>query len=297
MLPTFLIIGAEKAGTTWLYGMLKAHPQVAMPKVKEVHYFNRLDSNLRVRDNFDRCDLSWYEAHFRHGKKAAAIGEATPLYISDEAAPARIRQVLPDVKILAMLRNPIDRAYSHYQMARAKGHFDSSFDRAVETVDPRILQRGLYGAQLDRWYDLFPAEQICVYFFETAIHAPTDLLDRVARHIGVEPLSEERIGEMKVAGDRNEAARYRSPVLYNASTRAARSLRTHPATARIADALKASGFNRLVKAANRVPAIYPPLDPPTRMRVRDYYADDVAHLLVQLGLTTSPWCDFQSPAT
>jgi len=113
ILPTFLFIGAEKAGTTWFYARLKEHPDIFVPETKELHFFNKYNSNLEKMDRFEKLGLNYYQRFFQRYAGEKAIGEVCPMYLCDPCAPVRIRQTLPQVKLIACLRNPADRAYSH----------------------------------------------------------------------------------------------------------------------------------------------------------------------------------------
>src|SRR4051812_23905676 len=118
-LPNFLVIGVEKGGTTWLHAQLKKHPQIFLPDTKEIHFFNKYSSNLIERDYF-KLGIGWYLDFFKPYNGQRAIGEVTPMYICDSEAPLRIQKTLLSVRLIAILRNPVDRAYSHYWMAKNK---------------------------------------------------------------------------------------------------------------------------------------------------------------------------------
>jgi len=118
-LPNFLVIGVEKGGTTWLHAQLKKHPEIFLPQSKEIHFFNKYNSNLIKHDYF-QLGINWYADFFKQYKGQKVIGEVTPMYICDPEAPLRIQQTLPNVKLIAILRDPVRRAYSHYWMAKQK---------------------------------------------------------------------------------------------------------------------------------------------------------------------------------
>src|SRR3712207_6690007 len=105
-LPDFVIIGTQRGGTTSLYHYLSKHPEVLPALRKEIHFFDL---------NFDR-GLDWYLAHFARQDQPGLVGEASPLYMFHRDVPERVRRVLPNAKFIALLRNPVDRAYSQYQM-------------------------------------------------------------------------------------------------------------------------------------------------------------------------------------
>jgi hypothetical protein len=286
VLPSFLIIGAEKAGTTWLHDVLRAHPGVFLPDVKEVHCFNRFDSNGREIDNFNRRGLDWYERQFASAEPGMPAGEATPMYLCDPEAPARIRQTLPDARFIVILRDPVSRAWSHYRMARAKRHIDADLDTLIDTADARFLGRGLYGQQLARWFDLFPRDRFLVLFFEEVMAHPQPALERIADWLGVEagPFLRARPEE-----SRNAASGYRSPALYNSSVRAARALRNFPLTRGLAASLKASGLYDAIKRANRGAPPELTMTDAQRDALTRYYRDDVKGLARLLGLPSLPW--------
>lgn len=187
MLPNFLIIGAEKAGTTWLYDRLRRHPDIFMPDVKELHHFNRENSNLESpANNFETQDLDWYEAHFEEAEGENAIGEATPMYLCDTEAPAQIHHAIPDVKLVACLRYPTDRAYSHYWMARGKEHTSMGFKEVVQSRDVQFIERGRYGRQIEHYLDYFDRDQILILIHEEVFVAPSKLLNRVCSFLDVD---------------------------------------------------------------------------------------------------------------
>lgn len=159
MLPSFLIIGAQKAATTWLATCLGEHPDVFVAPEKEIYFFNVC---------FDK-GLAWYESHFGDGADRAAIGEATPGYISHPEAPSRIRAMLGDVKLIASLRHPVDRAYSafwHYLRA-GRIHPDTDFRVFFCQSDAfEIRSRGYYAVQLGRYLEHFAREDLLVLIYE-----------------------------------------------------------------------------------------------------------------------------------
>ena len=169
-LPNFIIIGAQKSGTTSLLQYLREHPEIGATHKKEVHFFSWW---------YDK-GLDWYRAHFPFEGEKPLIGEASPSYLLHPGVPARLHAVLPDVKLLVMLRNPVDRAYSHHQMNVRKGVDPLPFEEAIAREPERLrlnngsdlgwrdssfisyLSRGLYADQLEGWLDYFPREHVKV---------------------------------------------------------------------------------------------------------------------------------------
>ena len=186
-LPDFLIIGTQRGGTTSLYRYLEKHPNV-LPTVlnKGVHYFDT---------NFDRGPR-WYRTHFpsslakglrrmRAGGGRVLTGEGSPYYSFHPLAPQRIAELLPNGRFILMLRDPISRAHSHFQHEAARGFEDLSFEEALEREEERLdgeeqrmiadpsyysfahqhhsyIARGLYLAQIRRWHEVLPREQLLI---------------------------------------------------------------------------------------------------------------------------------------
>lgn len=201
VLPDYLIIGAQKAGTSALQRYLETTPGVQAPLVKEVHYF----------DNHYGAGADWYRAHFPTRRAVVSgqiTGEASPYYLLHPWAPARVAALLPDVRLIVLLREPARRAYSHFQHSRALGRepltsFDEALDReAARTAggwaelsrtgrrQPAVewysyMRRGRYAAQLARWYKQFPPERLLVIFSEELFADPQPQLERVHAHLGL----------------------------------------------------------------------------------------------------------------
>jgi hypothetical protein len=192
MLPTFLIIGTQKGGTTSLYELLAEHPEVGRASLKEAHYFDQ---------NHDR-PISWYQAHFPRRGSARHTGEATPYYLFHPLCAERVHAALPKVKLIVLLRNPVDRAHSHHNHEHALGNEELDFVTAIAQEPERLageerrlaedptyqsfahqhysyVARGLYAEQLKRWYDRFPPDQILTLASEEFFADPEAILHRV----------------------------------------------------------------------------------------------------------------------
>lgn len=215
ILPSFLIIGAQRAGTTSLYDHLRHHPDIAEPAGgeqsvswrKELHFFD---------EKFWR-GIDWYRSFFPlaasrriarlRGSDLVAY-EATPYYLFHPAVPERVARTIPDVRLIALLRDPIERAYSHYQMMLRKNTERLSFEDAIAAeeerlageeerllADPRYfsrhhrhhsyISRGLYADQLERWFAHFPREQLLVLRAEDFFAKPAEALADVLAFLGL----------------------------------------------------------------------------------------------------------------
>jgi hypothetical protein len=217
MLPEFLIIGVQKGGTTSLYRYLEQHPCVAPAFAKEVHFFDN-----HTRDYKYGKGLSWYRSHFVYStskiyhqtvhRQNLITGEGSPDYIFDPNAPQRIAAALPHVKLIVILRNPVDRAYSHY-MHNARAAWDVkreplSFEEAIAAEPTRLqgekakllqddsyfsynymhysyLQRGMYADQLQTWFSLYPKEQMLILGSENFFADPQAHFKQVLEFLGL----------------------------------------------------------------------------------------------------------------
>lgn len=189
--PTFIVIGAQKAATTSVFQWLREHPDVYLPAQKELEFF----SNDRL---YERGFGFYCDRWFRETGAAKAIGEVSPQYMMSGATPARIAENLPDVQLIAVLRNPIDRAYSHYVMSLRRGLEKKSFEEAIDTLvmkphsvpmqldELSYLEAGLYGRILGEFRKFFSEHSLRVVFYETLIQDPEGCLENLCRFIGVD---------------------------------------------------------------------------------------------------------------
>ena len=201
-LPRLIIPGAMKAGTTSLFAYLEGHPELAPSFEKEVHYF----------DMHHHRGPGWYAGQFprSRGPRGRLPFESSPYYLFEPRVPARIRSLVPDVKLVVLLRDPVARAFSHYHNNRRLGREDLSFEDAIGAeeerlageeerllADPRAvslvhkrysyLRRGLYAEQLLRWRACFPAEQLLVVDAARLFADPRAVVAEVLAFLGVAP--------------------------------------------------------------------------------------------------------------
>ena len=164
-LPDFLGIGTQKGGTTTLHRLLREHPQIFLPEFKEVHFFS-LHSEKPT---------SWYASHYKNAKKDMIKGDITPLYIFDPKSPGLIKKVLPNVKIIALLRDPVERTLSQIYHSKRHGFEPLNPADALKMEKERLengneysfqkhsyLARSRYIEQLERYEKLFPRENILI---------------------------------------------------------------------------------------------------------------------------------------
>ena len=174
MLPSFVGIGAQRAGTTWIYQCLREHPEVFVPDKKELHFFS---------SNYSK-GVEWYSSFFNPSPQHSVCGEITPNYLNAHNVPDRMRQVLPEVKIFAILRNPISRARSAYQLFYDQRYKGVSFFGACGP-DSDIVKCGLYFEYLHPFYEYFPKDQIRIWIYEKVKNDPVTFYKELFEYIGV----------------------------------------------------------------------------------------------------------------
>jgi hypothetical protein len=191
----FLIAGVQKGGTTSLYQYLLQHPQVVMPDVKEVHFFDN-DSN------FEGCaiDYTRYHQYFplRTGPRWI-FGEATPIYTYWAPALSRIQAYNENMKLIVLLRNPAQRAWSHWRMERNRGKETLSFSEAIRAEPGRLcaetprqhriysyLDRGLYGTQIRKIWSYFHKNQVLFLKSESFFERPDESVQRAFQFLGLD---------------------------------------------------------------------------------------------------------------
>ena len=180
-LPTFIVIGTMKGGTTSLWEYLRAHPQVFMPEAKEIQFFSN-------SGRYER-GLDWYREHFASVTNEIAVGEASTNYTKHPrrtGTASRIADVMPDVRLVYMLRDPIERIRSHY-VQLAHGHGERRSISVVVRENPELLDISRYRMQIDQYLDHFDASQLLVITSEALRADREGTLGRVFTFLGVDP--------------------------------------------------------------------------------------------------------------
>ncbi len=272
-LPDFLIVGAPRSATTALSAMLSALPDVFIPPEKELFFFS------------DRYDdgVAAYARHFASAGERRA-GEATPTYLASDVAAARMAEVVPSARLVAVLRDPVARAWSHYWHRRIWGREQRTFAAAVEDedagrmpdLDGRYVEVGMYHHQLERLEQHFPRESVHVAFFDDVVRATPGTIDAICRFIGVNPSAVGPVGDRIT---RNASYAVRSYRLHLGLWR--RDLyRRMPRPLALA-----------IARANRLPI--PPMDATTAAALRERFSIDQRALAARLG-REPPWATASS---
>jgi hypothetical protein len=201
MLPNFLILGAPRSGTTSLYEVLKQHPQIFLSPIKEPMFFvlqQEPDHFPGPKSPQGSRTLDEYRSLFQAAGGQQAVGEASPCYLSSPKALQGIKKIIPDAKMIAILRNPVDRAYSHFLFHRLEGAEPcADFEHAVAAEEERerlgwfsfwrYRGMGLYGRQIENYFSHFDPKQFHILLFEDLIADPHGLFRGIFRFLGVDP--------------------------------------------------------------------------------------------------------------
>ena len=295
LMPNFLIIGAMKSGTTALYQYLSQHPQVYMSSVKEPNFFAFEGEQLDFRAPFDReginrvsiTDLRAYHSLFEGVAEEKAIGEASHWYLYNPKAPGRIRHHVPDAKLIAVLRDPAERAYSDFMHFVRDGHEPfTDFARALQEEETRrragwamghYVARGFYHAQLKRYYDAFDGDQIRVYLYEDLNADPAGVLQDVFRFLEVD-----KTFELDLTLRPNVSGVPKSKVLHSLLAERKR------VKAVLKPLLPAWALRSLIGLKNRN-LVKPQMRPEVRRRLVQVYREDILALQDLIGRDLSRW--------
>lgn len=173
----FIGLGAQKAGTSWVYACLYEHPEVCIPQ-KEIHFFSR--------DRYKKGQ-GWYESQFASCAVGCKHGEFSTSYLYEPGTAEKIARDYPDVKLIAIVRNPIDRAYSQYRNAIKAGEISkqTSFKQYLQHV-PSAREQGLYAKQLARYFRYFSSLQLLVLVYEDSKEDPLAFIKSIYEHVEID---------------------------------------------------------------------------------------------------------------
>jgi hypothetical protein len=315
-MPNFFIIGAQKAGTTSLYHYLAQHPQIYMSPAKEPFFFNHeINSNGElIRERFGGPGRSWnpvkftnnpvrfsnleeYQALFEGVTDEKAIGEASVLYLYTPGTAERIKKYVPEAKVITLLRNPADRAYSAFLNAVRGGREPLlDFAQALQEEDDRIRDnwhyvyryrdRGLYYGQLKRYYDVFDREKIGVWLYEDLSADPSQMVQSVFRFLEVDDAFVPDTSSKHNPGSvpKNEAGRQMIRLM-NTALPVVRKIIPSASKVYREDTLR---LHKIVQKRALIDES-PPLDSELRAELIEFYREDILKLEDLIGQDLSLW--------
>lgn len=301
MLPNFLLVGAAKAGTTSLWGLLAQHPEIYLPETKEPNYFafpeqrpscvGPAPAHVIHELLFKFSITTWpeYVALFAGATSEKAVGEASVRYLYVPEAAAGIRARLPDVRLIAVLREPVSRLYSHYWMNRQFQLEDLELEEAL-AAEPERIRAGWgydwhyagvssYAGQIERLLETFGRERVAIFLYDELSAEPREVYRRVCRFLGV-------------ADDFRPDLRERAKAAYRPRFLTLDRLLHHPNPVRSAGLrlLRPERFEALRKRVRRWnSAPVPPLDAARREHLKKPFRADVERLEQLLGKDLSAW--------
>ena len=298
ILPNFLIIGAHKCGTTSLYEYLRQHPQVFMPQLKEPSFFTFENQNLDGFPAMKRSVVTRFEEYvalFANADGKPAIGEASPMYFKCSHSAARIKHYLPNARLILILRNPVERAYSHFQMELRNGTVKSqNFADAIQEFEllpdgirnQRYIHDGKYFSLLKPYLDLFGVENLLVLLFDQLRTDPTGMMRSVYQFLNIDSNFTPDLSEKH-----NEGGLWRNP-LWKLYYRA-----VHPAFGSISNALPENLQARLasVNKQMRKKAVVrsPEMSPEVRAELHAIFREEILKLQDLIHQDLSAWLDAQ----
>ena len=295
-MPNFLVIGAAKSGTTSLYAYLSQHPQIYMSPVKETNFFaiegktlNYKYTASKVIDNYlaqCKTDLKSYQDLFQEVMDEKAIGEVSPMYLYDPKAPERIQNYIPDAKLIAILRNPVERAYSSFlHTIRENLEPITDFSQAIHEEEHRrrsnwwwgffYVHPGFYCEQLQRYLERFKPSQLKIYLYEDLSDRPFDLLQDLFKFLEVSETFTPDISSRY-----NATGIPKNELLHNLL----KSRIVHASLKRLPQQLRQRIIN-----LNSQNLTKPPLDLAVRNQLIEIYREDILKLQVLLQRDLSHW--------
>lgn len=275
--PDFLGLGAQRAGTSWMYACLYEHPEVCAPR-KEINFFSRERHWTR--------GYGWYESHFEECPPGQRAGEWSTSYLHHPETPHRIHDRYPDVQLLVSLRNPVERAFSGFRNDIMAGEISpsTSFEEALRK-DPQYVDIGRYARHLERYLEWFSRDQMGVLIYEECQEDPAGFLRKLFRLLGVDPGFEPSLREETV----NRSREPRFPGIDALLNRLSKGARSNPLTRPVWWLAKKSGLGEYIRGVNTVPGDERRLDSATRRALHDAFGDEITRLENLLGISLDRW--------
>ena len=277
-LPDFIIAGAQKSGTTSLQYHLTNHPDIFMPAGKrsqqdqEIHFFDD-------DENFAQ-GIEWYSAQLAGYKNEKLLGETTPSYMYLDYVPQRIFNLLPNAKLFFILRNPVDRAYSHYWHVWKKNRENFSFEKGLQLEEKRIgknywnqrnfsyASRGFYYSQISRFLKFFPKENMHIIIFENFKKNTLEELNKCFNFLGANSLN-----NLSLSGENFNKTLIPRSRFFN----------------KIANSKRSPQFLKRINKKLNLLSRYPPMNKSTRSDLLKIFHPQIKMLEDEFSLDLSEW--------
>ena len=281
----FLVIGAHKSGTTTLFQYLRHHPRIFLPPEKEIAFFSNESWFTQGWDVFA-------EEFFSQASDDVLLGKVTPQYMAHSQVPQRIREAMPDVKLIALLRNPVDRAFSHFRMAVRTNSENRPFEQVISEAKKEdtltgYLSLGEYGRILSRYRQYFPMDRLLILFADDLETRPQFVLDSIARYLGVDSHTPKNLGTRYHVGGTSQ----RFPRLIPTVKRISPLWRLWKLLPERRRRVIRFWFHTEFSSASQPPA---QLSQSLRAQLVEYFREDVRTLEILVG-TKVPWNEFHEP--
>jgi len=275
-LPEFVYAGTSKAASTWMHECLRDHPELTLPDTDSLNFF----------DIKYHCGVDWYERQFAHADKNTVVGEMTPSYLRSEGAAARISKTLEDPTVFFCLRNPVDRAFSHWWHSRRKEYVTYDFEEIFQ-INPAFqhwIVPGFYAYHLDRYDEYFDDANLEILFFDDLIEDDEAFIQDIYGTLGVD---NEYVPEP--IGEKTNAAGYNVPNVLEYAHRTGARFFPQP----LKDAVKPI-YDRFQEALGDRSAYDEGMDAEIREQIERLYLHDVRRLSERTGRDLDHWFEFHS---
>ena len=284
-LPDFILVGAPRCATTWLHECLEEHPEVFLPDCKELNFF----CVNHWGNDYTRHGLPYYTSFFDKASDGQILGDISPNNMWDTESATRIHHAIPNAKILFLLRNPIDRAWSHYNYITNRSvKYPHTFDEVIDGQwqSSGVIDQGFYAKQIRPYLRIFPQRQLLTILHEEIKTAPEKTFDQICTFIGATP----GVRPKHLHTRRNRPYGQRIPGLYELNRTIARTL-SQLGLDSVRQAVKKTGAPSLLKRLNRRSVSSLELTKSQRRALAALYEDDIAELSSLLGRDLSDWLE------
>jgi len=266
----FCCLGPQRTATSWLHEVVSHHPQACLPRgVKETMFFDRRSQK----------GLDWYRWHFDHAQAGQVLGEVAPTYFDSRDACNRLKCVAPDVKLIVLVRNPVERLFSLYRHHLSKGRIRVTFEEALDS-DPWLISSGRYSVHAAYWESVFSSGQFLYILQDDIQCSPQAVVDRFCDFVGIGRFELPDVGYERI----NSATAPVSPTvarLFSATSTLLRSARMYT----VVHCAKRLGLKAAFSGGREVP----PMCERTRSQLMAEFAPDVRWLEHRLGIDLAGW--------